>query len=283
MNRREFVIGSTGVVMLSACGSGQFSADMVTQVDSEFPFKLFRVPGEHALDAHDLLSRRIAGSESAVVLGPREELEYLGDETFRSSFGTPESILEKASTHEFPAGFRAHLRSQMDKLREQYKDDPAWQSLFGDSFEFGLAEDMPAGDWPSESLTAADIGGFTLHIDWQTGQPHKEVMLGVFPTADWTEIPAYLPFGGWNECPLPEWHVAALRYWRDKWGARLIGMSHDVLELRVEKRPQTRDAALELAREQYDYCADIVDQGVGDIATLAQYLMATDLWYFWWD
>ena len=55
------------------------------------------------------------------------------------------------------------------------------------------------------------------------------------------------------------------------------------MNIRVERRPGTRDEALNLAREQYAYCNDIVDQGVGTLSTLAAELTAHDWWYFWWD
>ncbi len=55
------------------------------------------------------------------------------------------------------------------------------------------------------------------------------------------------------------------------------------MDLRVTRRPQSRAEALELAREHYIYCNDIVDQGLGTLSALAACLMANDLWEFWWD
>jgi hypothetical protein len=54
---------------------------------------------------------------------------------------------------------------------------------------------------------------------------------------------------------------------------RLVGLSHDVVNIRVRRRPKTRGEALDLAREQYSYCSDIVDQGVGTLNALAAALM----------
>jgi len=281
--RRDFLLAAGAAIVLPACSREKFSADMISKVTSDLPFELFRVSGMHALQAWEEMSQRYAGTAAAVVLGPEEELEYLRGSWAMDSFGSPESILAKTGDIDFPSGFRAHLRTQMEEMLDQFKDDPQWQSLFENVGEFGLAEDLPTGDWPDGPIDPANELGLSLATSWETGQPHDEVLIGVFPTADWTEIPAYLPFGGWNACPLPEWHVEALRYWRDKWGARLVGLGHDTMNLRVQTKPKSRDEAIELAMEQYDYCADIVDQGVGDIATLAHQLMASDWWYFWWD
>lgn len=57
----------------------------------------------------------------------------------------------------------------------------------------------------------------------------------------------------------------------------------DVLEMRVTRPPQNDEDALALAREQYLFCFDIVDQGVMTIDNLRQSLLGSELWYFWWD
>jgi hypothetical protein len=41
--------------------------------------------------------------------------------------------------------------------------------------------------------------------------------------------------------------------------------------------------ALDLSREQYSYCSDIVDQRVGTLNALAAALMQYDWLYFWRD
>jgi hypothetical protein len=38
-----------------------------------------------------------------------------------------------------------------------------------------------------------------------------------------------------------------------------------------------------VALEQYRYCPDIVDQGVGSIHDLAATQVPSSSWYFWWD
>src|SRR3712207_9258188 len=63
----------------------------------------------------------------------------------------------------------------------------------------------------------------------------------------------------------PEEHCTVLRYWEDRYGAEIVGLSHDTFELQVARPPEDREAALELAEEQYAYCPDIVDQGVDTI------------------
>ena len=109
------------------------------------------------------------------------------------------------------------------------------------------------------------------------------VHIGLIPTHDWTTIPAHLLWGGWNACPDPAYHVAALRSWRERFGAEIVGLSADTMNLTVQRRPQTREAAIDLALEQHLYCNDIVDQGVETISHLAASLMVHSWWFFWWD
>jgi hypothetical protein len=116
-----------------------------------------------------------------------------------------------------------------------------------------------------------------------TKEPKPLVHIALIPTDDPTAIPAFMQWGHWNACPPPAYHVAALRAWRDKYGAELIGLGSDVINLRVARRPATREEALDLARVQHVYCNDIIDQGVGTYRALAAGLMENDWWFFWWD
>jgi hypothetical protein len=145
-----------------------------------------------------------------------------------------------------------------------------------------LREDEPPqmGEWPAEAPRSPQL---SVAADLFSGTPLPLTHLIVIPTNDWTTIPAFLRWGGWNDCPAPEYHVAALRSWRDRFGAELVGLGPDVMNIRVSRKPETRSAALDLAREQYEYCNDIVDQGVGTLSALAAGLMENDWWFFWWD
>jgi hypothetical protein len=140
------------------------------------------------------------------------------------------------------------------------------------------------GDWPEELRDELpDDTGLTIVRDVVSGAFLSKVHIALIPTDDWTEIPAYLRYGNWNECPAPEYQVAALRSWRDRYGAELVGMAFDTINLRVSRRPETREAALALAQEQYLYCNDIIEQGTQTYSRLAASLLASNWWFFWWD
>ena len=59
--------------------------------------------------------------------------------------------------------------------------------------------------------------------------------------------------------------------------------TEDVIEMRVMQPPTDPSAAQTLAREQFLYCSDIVQQAVGTTRALASMLQGGTAWYFWWD
>ena len=238
---------------------------------ANFPYEIVETDGESALAKWEELKH--AGRGAPVVLG--DELDNLL-ESFspaeRRQLKPIKEILAEAEAIRFP-----------DDLFKLRKDEYAKAAAYlgkaappADPEEY----EAPLGEWPDE---ASDGLGLSVAYDITTGKPRSKVHIALIPTDDPTTIPAYLRYGYWNECPPTAYHVAALRAWRDHHGAELIGLGADTLNLRVSRKPATREEALELARTQYAYCGDIIDQGVGSYRALATVLMADDWWYFWWD
>lgn len=108
------------------------------------------------------------------------------------------------------------------------------------------------------------------------------MLLAEIPVKNPWEIFAWLPFGGWNECPDTPVLMAASKHWYEKYGAVPALMTHDVLEFDLPV-PVSREDAMSLAWEQYVWCPDIVDQGCETVGALADTLAQSSKWYFWWD
>lgn len=137
------------------------------------------------------------------------------------------------------------------------------------------------GEWPEALPATADEPVVLRDQD----NRYRDVLIVVLPARDATEalgMLGYAPGEYETVCPV-EHHMAAVRTWREDWGFELIACYRGAIEGRVSRRPEGREAALALARAQYEYCPDIVDQGVGTTAALAATLMGADWWYFWWD
>jgi hypothetical protein len=212
------------------------------------PFELIEVSGDEALMTWESLKG--AGRGVPVVLG--DDLDRLFEPFHpmeRERLVQVEEILAQAAAISFP-----------DDLRKLRREEHARAMEF-------LKETNPRLGLDEEDVKSS----------------FAKVKIALIPTDDPTTIPAHLRWGHWNDCPPPAHHVAALRLWRDLYGAELVGISGDVINLRVKRKPATREEALALARLQHLYCSDIIDQGVGSYRALATELMAHHWWFFWWD
>ncbi|OUL28841.1 DUF4253 domain-containing protein [Nostoc sp. 106C] len=137
------------------------------------------------------------------------------------------------------------------------------------------------GDW-NEPISAADEE-YTIPYDILTRLPHPSIVVALVPTTFSWQVPAFLNFGNWNDCPASAIHICLMKYWHQKYGAEVVGITNDVVEMCVKHPPKNHEAAFHLAQEQYIYCYDIVDQGVQTLNKLANLLLYRKVWYFWWD
>lgn len=109
------------------------------------------------------------------------------------------------------------------------------------------------------------------------------VYIGLAEIQEAWMLPAFVNFGGWNECPEPHIHCSVMKYWNEKFGAEIVTMTDDYIECFVPKPPQTKEEAIQLAWQQYWYSSDIVDQGTQTVSTLGATLLNAKYWFFWWD
>ena len=121
--------------------------------------------------------------------------------------------------------------------------------------------------------------GEAMHTFFGIGGP---MLLAEIPVEHPWEVFAYLPFGGWNQCPDTPGLMAAAKAWYEAYGAVPAVLTHNSVQFAVPA-PADPDRALSLAWEQYAWCPDIVDQGCGTVEALAAILRQSTVWFFWWD
>ena len=285
MKRRDFMIGSVVSYILAACGrKPRFSNHLIQSLESDFIFPLVQVPGKYTVEAWEYLA--LDKTQTPVVIGSSESLLYISEGMEFGEQVSVEEILVKAAALEFPNGLKKLKQKQFRELAESMKDNPNFKEMFPDlETEVSLTIEPSdiLNDWPSGRASKNSSKLPSVAIDWSNEKPFDEVVIALVPTSDWTEVPAYMRFGGYNDCPASEWHVAALRHWRDLCGVQLVGVSHETLDLRIARHPETREEAAAQAIAIYDYCPDVVDQGSGSISELARDIMNHNWWYLWWD
>ncbi|WP_367872445.1 DUF4253 domain-containing protein [Luteolibacter sp. Populi] len=221
----------------------------------EFPFPIHAVRGgELASQLQKLRSEYAATGHIPVILGDRDSVERLM-ETYE--FNTEEGELPDSLERDPSAWFQ-----------ERIDEDPeAFESMEDDEFH---------------PESAAPMTSFAAGHDHR-GNEIEEVWIAKVEAAHSWDLPLKLGYGAWNSCPSPEGHSVIARYWAEKYGAEIAVMTSDTVEFTVARPPVTPEQCAELAREQFIYCTDIVDQGVGSVSTLAKCLEGSTVWFFWWD
>jgi len=74
--------------------------------------------------------------------------------------------------------------------------------------------------------------------------------------------------------------IERYRRWDDLYGLNLIGAGMDWLHAEFTTPPSDWNA---FAREVYEFCPDVVDQGAGSVEALSLELQSLNGVYLWWD
>jgi hypothetical protein len=108
----------------------------------------------------------------------------------------------------------------------------------------------------------------------------EKVRLALLPTTSRREVLLAWQTNGANYDLMPEDIV----YWLDELEKEqpfeLIGIGPDWCRGRFTTPIKN---SRQLAKKMYEFCPDIVDQGVGTVAALAKELNKLQAFYFWWD
>jgi hypothetical protein len=259
--------------------------EMRRAVLAAFPFETVRAPGSQALARWEQL--RGEGRGWPIVIGGEENFAIVAEslQMMTESGHAGAAAIAAAATLRFPEDMRARRAVDLQRMIERTQEtnpDLARQLAAIEVDE--EMQDIPHGAWESGGSAGLSVAQeFVFDERNSFMRPHAEVVIALLPVDNGADAIGMLGFGGWNECPFPAEHVAAWRRWHAQYGVEVVGVSNDVINARARTRPATREEAMALALEQFEYCTDIVHQGVGTIEALAATLMAEDWWYFWWD
>lgn len=157
-------------------------------------------------------------------------------------------------------------------LKERYEE-------YTEYLEEGESDDFIGTETEGDVLRE-----FSGYCSFQDGTLEADTLLLELPVKNPWEIIAYLPMGGWNECPSPEEMISVCKYWYEKYEAVPALFTHDVMEFYAPKGLNGTDS-IEAAKEHYAFCTDRIDQGTRTykISELAAGLEQSSVWYFWWD
>lgn len=220
------------------------------------------------VDADDetLLEALIANTESEEPADGSAKEDRSGDKPFAFDLTKVQQYRKRMTKAKLPAASKV-LKGLLDERREEAEDD-------------GL-------DWREDILgemADGEVLDHTLWWDYET-KFTRPMILAKIPVANPWEVFAWVPFGGWNECPDTTPLMAVAKHWFETCGAVPSAISHDELEMTLPD-PVPAERAMRVAEEIYGFCPDLVEQADGDDTTvghLADTLRRSPLWYFWWD
>ncbi|MEW9549564.1 DUF4253 domain-containing protein [Nonomuraea sp. NPDC050783] len=121
--------------------------------------------------------------------------------------------------------------------------------------------------------------------DWYAGQlAAKSMPLGLVAAARGADALAVMGWQGalhHNEWMVPM--AAVVRSWEERFGARVVSVGFNTLDLSVAAPPTDAEHALHVAAEHWAFCPDNVVQGPGDLQGYAEQIIGGHTWSFWWD
>lgn len=220
-------------------------------------------------------TQEIAGTQAIKLLEVRRN-SYFRSGEYPFLIGDPDDLARLEVIAEFECRSPREIieRSQSFNLGKWLYERRAEE----EEFDFDATEVL--GNWPGHRVPS---GSISLHRDSLTGEAKPSVLIGLATIDEPWHLPAIMRLGNWNDCPDAVVHCALWRNWQQNYGAEIVGVSSDTIECIVSRPPQDREAAIELAWQQFWYCEDIVHQGCQTISNLAATLVDSKYWNFWWD
>ena len=206
-------------------------------------------------------------SESIMDLGIREDTNV--EDFFKNGtidFETSE-VIERYRKNMISKDF-SNGKELLDEMIENNREYFGGYELEKDELE---VEDDPT----------ADVDDLDFEDEMEK---HGEILIAEIPVKNPWEIFAYIPFGGWNDCPGNEDIMSISKYWFEKYGAIPFEISHNTLEYIVEK-PVDDEDKIRFTEEFYAFCPDSVDKYMEsfNIDKLAKKIYKNKLWNFQWN
>lgn len=127
-----------------------------------------------------------------------------------------------------------------------------------------------------EKSKLKEKGYLVFYIEGQNGNKN----IGIIKSNDELDILRYRKTDGINYDLENKDVIKKISEWKSKYGLIIIGCSLDYVHIEFDKLPQNMT---EFAKEVYEFCPDYVDQGVGDLKSLEEYIKEEKGILLWWD
>jgi len=178
---------------------------------------------------------------------------------------------------EFPETVLAEIKKSGTNLRQLSTVDDGGQGILaaGVTIDVSQEEAVAAVEHLRERL---GYGYLVFISERHFGFEPDNV--SVLRGTDQYEMLRVMQTNGWNYDISPETVIERVKLWDSRYGLDIYGAAFDWLEARFERAPADMMA---FAREVYEFCPDVVDQGTETVEALANEMARTNSVYLWWD
>ena len=220
-----------------------------------------------------------ANIESSDGITPDKEFDEADDEEDEDEFYQPPDFSEAAETDEF----KTIIRQVADWTGCEPK--PAWDDYleneeenFSGCVRFILPSDRADSILAKHHRQLRNQGAYLFKC--YQGNTSREDHLMLLPTGKWETVLEAMDTNGCNCGIYNDDVIEWLKKLEQRQPFELTGAGVDWCEGRFTEPIRNSRT---LAKQMYEFCPDIVDQGVGSVAGLAINLQKTQEFFFWWD
>lgn len=159
------------------------------------------------------------------------------------------------------------------------------EALLRTWWETHLDGEVEAHPWPGRAAAGAPQDDPDEHADdfAEFQLADTPAQLGLVAAATGAQALAVCGWSGPANYADTDQIAAVVADWEHRFGARVVTVGFDTLELSVAAPPVTIEHARSVAVEQFAFCPDLVWQGTGKLEKLAEQLVGAVNWSFWWD
>jgi len=167
--------------------------------------------------------------------------------------------------------------SALDGVPREKETYATFESIYAAYVSVWDGHEMLEEQWSEPTYSHPDID-----LSWITDREEDGLLLLTLPASESQYAPLIVPMGGFNECPQPLEQAVLFRHWQEEHGMVPLVVTQDTWVVRVNKRPATDTAALQLAKEHFLFCQYVLER-FDSIGQYAAYLRHHDVWVFCWD
>lgn len=183
-------------------------------------------------------------------------------------------IISKANAHNYDYWYERILNDYMLDVYDKNDEDDLASGmrileLEGDSYYNDLFEKADPDTWLLDDEYVREP---LADID-------RDSVLALIPTEKPYELLAWIPIGGFNWCPLPEYQMAFAKHLFECYGARLMEISDVSMDYYVPNALTNIQDVINVSRDLITFDDDWYE----DMSVAPENIYGKRRWHLWWD